>query len=179
MRRSQVYLTEAQRLGHTGSWAIDVANQRGIHSSEEHHRLFGFDPGEGIPAWEEWERRIHAEDRDRAMATFARGLRERVDFETEYRIVRPDGTMRYVHAVGHPVFSAAGDLVEFVGTSIDITERKKAEDALRRSEAYLAEAQRLSQTGSFGWNVASGRSSGRTRLSEYSAMTRLPLPLST
>ena len=63
----------------------------------------------------------------------------------EYRIVRPDGTIKYVQAVGHPVFSPSGDLVEFVGTSIDVTERKKAEDALRRSEAYLAEAQRLSQ----------------------------------
>ena len=65
LRRSQVYLTEAQRVSHTGSWAIDVVNRRGIHSSEEHRRLYGFDPSEAIPAWEEWEQRIHPEDRER------------------------------------------------------------------------------------------------------------------
>jgi PAS domain S-box-containing protein len=156
LRRSQAYLTEAQRLSHTGSWAFDVANRRGIHSSEEHHRLFGFGPGDEMPAWEDWRARIHPEDRERAMGAIEQAIRERTDFEMSYRTVRPDGTIRYADAVGHPVFSPSGDLIEFVGTTVDVTERKRAEEALRRSEAYLTEAQRLSHTGSFGWSVATG-----------------------
>ena len=96
LRRSERYLAEAQRLSHTGSWAIDVASRRGIHSSEEHHRLFGFEPGADMPPWEDWVQRIHPEDRERIVATMEQGIRERTDFEMDYRTVHPDGTIRYV-----------------------------------------------------------------------------------
>jgi PAS domain S-box-containing protein len=132
LRRSQAYLTEAQRLSHTGSWALDVASRRAIHSSEEHHRLFGFDPDGDMPVWEDWVQRIHPEDRERAMGTIEQGIRERRDFEMDYRTVHPDGTIRCAQAVGHPVFSRSGDLIEFVGTTVDITERKRADEALHK-----------------------------------------------
>jgi two-component system sensor histidine kinase/response regulator len=129
LRRSEAYLGEAQRLSHTGSWALDVATGQFIHSSEEHHRLFGFDPREGIPVWKDWARRVHREDREGTWDRIRRGISERTDFELDYRTVNPDGTIKYVHALGHPVFNAAGDLVEFVGTSIDVTQRRRAEEA--------------------------------------------------
>ena len=73
-----------------------------------------------------------------------------LDYEHDHRIVLPDGTVKHIHAIGHPVRDEAGKLVEYVGTAMDVTERKRAEDALRRSEAYLAEGQRLSPHGQLG-----------------------------
>jgi PAS domain-containing protein len=77
------------------------------------------------------------------------------DFDVHFRITLPDGTTKHMYGTGHPVFNQSGDVGEFVGIAMDVTERKQAEEALRRSENYLAEAQGLSHTGSFGWNVAS------------------------
>ena len=154
LRRSEAYLTEAQRLSHTGSWAFDVANRRGIHSSEEHHRLFGFDPGADMPAWEDWVERIHPEDRERAMGAIEQGIRERTDFEMDYRTVHPDGTIRYVQAVGHPVLSSSGDLVEFMGTAVDVTERKRADEALYKTQMELAHVTRMSTLGELTASIA-------------------------
>src|SRR5262249_47985502 len=112
LRRSEAYLAEAQRLSHTGSWAVDYANRRPIHSSEEHHRLFGFDPAAGMPPWRDWMDRIHPEDRATTKAIVERSTREKIDLEMDYRICHPDGTVRYVHDVGHPALNAAGDVVE-------------------------------------------------------------------
>src|SRR5258708_39562029 len=72
------------------------------------------------------------------------------------RILQSGGGGKYIHSIGHPVFRASGDLIEFIGTAIDVTERKRAEESLRASEAYLAEAQKLSQTGSWAWSPDQG-----------------------
>jgi PAS domain S-box-containing protein len=142
LRRSEVYLAEAQRLSHIGSWAFNVATRRIIHSSAEYHRLFGFDSGGVIPDWDDWVRRIHPEDRETTRDTIEQRIRERMDFELDYRVVHPDGTIKYLHALGHPVLNPSGDLVEFVGTSIDLTERKLAEAEARGSEQRYREIQR-------------------------------------
>jgi PAS domain S-box-containing protein len=134
LRRSEAYLAEAQRLSHTGSWAFNVATRQFIHSSEEHYRLFGFDSRGGMPVWEDWVRRLHPEDRERTIDAVEQRIRERTDFELDYRTGHANGTIKYIHALGHPVFDSSGDLVEFVGTSIDMTEHKRAEAALRASE---------------------------------------------
>src|SRR5882762_5358643 len=134
LRRSEAYLAEAQRLTHTASWARNVATEEITHSSEEHSRLYGFDPEEGAPSFEALYQRVHPEDRDRGFETYDRAVGERTDFEVDYRTVLPDGTIKYLHAIGHPVVNAAGDLVEYVGTVMDVTERKRAEEALRASE---------------------------------------------
>jgi PAS domain S-box-containing protein len=151
LRQSEVYLAEAQRLSHTGSWAWDIASDKYVYVSEEDSRIWGLDPQEGSPARETVFRRIVPEDRNRVEESFQKSLREKVDTVDEYRIELPDGTIKHVHTIRHPVLNDAGDIVKFVGTSIDITERKRAEEALRRSEAYLAESQRLTHTGSFAY----------------------------
>jgi len=165
LRRSEAYLAEAQRLTHTGSFARNVAagkltessEQHSLtHSSDEHSRLYGFDPERGIPSSEEFRQRIHPEDRDGALEKFERAVAERTDVEVDFRTVLPDGTIKNLHAISHPVVNTAGDLVEYVGTVMDVTDRKQAEETLRRSEAYLAEAQRLTHTGSWALNVATG-----------------------
>ena len=152
LRRSEAYLAEAQKLTHTGSWAVNVATGERSHSSAEHFRLFGFDPERGVPSGKELLQRIHPEDRDRTRETFERAVGERADVEVDYRAVLPDGTIKFLRSVGHPVFTAAGDLVEYIGTTMDVTERKLAEEALRQREKELREVQDLAQLGSWQWD---------------------------
>src|SRR5256886_7638456 len=127
LRRSEAYLADAQRLTHTGSWAWNIATREIRHSSEEHFRLYGFDPARRVPSPEEFWQRIHPDHRPEVVDTFDRAWRAGRDFEAHFRIVLPDATTKYVHGVGHPVFNASGDLVEFVGTLVDVTERWRAD----------------------------------------------------
>jgi C4-dicarboxylate-specific signal transduction histidine kinase len=138
LRRSERYLAEAQRLTHTGSWGWRIPGHDASHLSGEWYRMYGFDPEAGVPTWEERLQRIHPEDRAIHQETITRSIREKSDYEIEFRILPPSGTVRYIHAVGHPVMGASGDVVELVGSSIDITERKRAE-LLRDGENCILE----------------------------------------
>jgi PAS domain S-box-containing protein len=154
LRRSEAYLAEAQRLSHTGSWAIDYANTKILHSSAEHHRLFGFDPTGGTPPWRDWWLRVHPDDRAMTDEIIGGSYREHTDFELDYRICRPDGTIKYLHVVGHPVLSTAGDVIEFVGTSIDMTERRQAEESRQDAQNKLAHANRVTTMGQLTASIA-------------------------
>jgi len=158
LRQSEAYLAESQRLTHTGSWAFDLASNTYVYVSEEDFRIWGFDPQDGLPTGEAVSQRIHPEDRNRWRKNFERALREKVDSFDDYRIVLPDGTVKHIHTIRHPVLNGAGDVIKLVGTSMDITERKRAEEALRRTGAYLSEGQRLTHTGSFAWSAATRQS---------------------
>jgi PAS domain S-box-containing protein len=136
LRRSESNLAEAQKLTHTGSWAWRVAGRDALHLSEEWYRIYGFDPEKGMPAWEQRLQRIHPEDRAKWQGAIDQAIREKSDYEVEFRILLPDGTAKYIHTVGHPVLDAYGDLAEFVGSATDITDRK-------RSEVLLAGEKRL------------------------------------
>jgi transcriptional regulator with PAS, ATPase and Fis domain/HAMP domain-containing protein len=153
LQSSEAYLEEAQKLTHTGSWVWKVAGGDALHLSDEWYRIYEFDPEKGMPGWEERLQHLHLEDRDRWQKTIDRAIREKSEYDIEFRIVLPDGAVKYIHTVGHPVLNANGELVQFVGSSTDITERVRADQTLRRSEGYLAEAQRLSRSGSWAWNV--------------------------
>jgi PAS domain S-box-containing protein len=155
LRSSEAYLAEAQRLSQTGSWA-NGAKGEPRYWSEQCYHVLGFDPAEPLPSLETIFQRIHADDRAAMREKLDRSIRDKADFEVDMRIIHPVTGIRYIRSTGHPVVDIRSDLREMVGTVIDITEHKRAEEALRRSEAYLAEAQRLSHTGSFGWKVSSG-----------------------
>ncbi|PYX46683.1 MAG: hypothetical protein DMG79_15710, partial [Acidobacteria bacterium] len=157
LRRSESYLAEAQRLTHTGSGAWRVPGWDALYLSDEWYRIYGFDPKDGLSAWKDRLQRMHPEDRDRVQETKDRAISAKSDYEVDHRIVLADGTLKYTHTVGHPVLNASGEVEQFVCTMMDITERKKAEEALRQSETYLAEAQRLSHTGSWAWNIGANR----------------------
>src|SRR5580698_5321794 len=109
-----------------------------LHSSEEHSRLYGFDPDRGVPSLEEMLERIHPEDRPGVIELAERANSEGKDFEAHFRIVLPEGTTRYLHGVGHPVLNASGSAIEFVGILMDVTEQKRAE-ALRDGESRVLE----------------------------------------
>jgi PAS domain S-box-containing protein len=129
LQRSEAYLAEAQRLTHTGSWAWRVAGGDAVHLSEEWYRIYGFDPENGPPAFEECRQRTHPEDRAKWQGAIDRAIAEKSEYEVEFRILLPDGSVKHIHTVGHPVLNVSGDLVQFVGSSTDITERKRAEQA--------------------------------------------------
>ncbi|HET7892344.1 MAG TPA: PAS domain-containing protein [Candidatus Sulfotelmatobacter sp.] len=138
LRDSETYLAEAQRLSHTGSWAGAPGMGEIRYWSEECYRLLGFDPQDGRPRIETFLQRIHADDQAKFKEAVETASRDKADFELDYRIVRPGGEVRDVHAIGHPVLSAKGDLVEFVGTVMDVTERKRSE-ALHEGEIRILE----------------------------------------
>jgi PAS domain S-box-containing protein len=125
--------------------------------SDELYRIYGFDPKEGVPSWEERLQRVHPEDRNNWREAIEKATREKSDCEMEFRIVLPDGTVKWIHSVSHPVLTATGQLVEFVGSSSDVTERKLAEEALerlRKHEAELAHMNRVSVMGEMAASLA-------------------------
>ncbi len=157
LRRSESYLAEAQRVTHTGSWAWRVAGRDALHLSEEWYRIYGFDPEEGLSAWEERLQRIHPEDRAKWQEATDRAIGEKSDYEVEVRILLPDGTVKYIHTVGHPVLNASGDVVQFVGSVIDVTERKRAEEErerLRQAQADLAHVSEVTTMGELSASLA-------------------------
>jgi len=138
LRRSESYLAEAQKVTHTGSWASDGTTHAALYWSEEMFRIFGFDPQQGLPMRDQWLQRIHPEDRDKVKRQASdRMFLQKVDSDVEFRIVLPDGTIKHIHGLAHPVLSLNGELVEVVGTAIDVTERKRAEEKIQQSEKEL------------------------------------------
>src|SRR6267154_902943 len=137
LQESESNLAEAQRLTHTGSWAWQVAGREALHLSGEWYRIYGFDPEEGMPGWEERLQRVHPEDRAKWQGAIDRAIVEKSEYKVEFRILLPDGTVKYIHTVGHPVLNASGDLTEFVGSATDITERKRAEVLLAGEKRLL------------------------------------------
>jgi PAS domain S-box-containing protein len=153
LRRSEAYLAEGQRTSHTGSWGWNVATGT-LFWSQEHFRIFGFDPGTAKPSYRMFLERIHPKDRLFVEHAVDRAVRERSDLEMDYRIVLPDGSTKYLQSLGHPVIRDSGDLVEFVGTVIDATERKRAEEALREAQAELAHVTRVTTLGEMTASIA-------------------------
>ena len=157
LRQSEAYLAEAQRLTHTGSWAWSPVAAQGHYWSEEMFRIFGFDPQQGLPTHEKFWRRVHPEDRNKVDEHIQRAVSHKVDYVVVHRIVLPDGTLKHVQSIGHPLHGATGDVVEYVGTAIDVTERKRAEEereTLRQLEADLARINRVSMMGELAASLA-------------------------
>jgi formate hydrogenlyase transcriptional activator len=133
LRRSQAYLEEGQRLTHTGSWAWNVKRQENVYWSDEQYRIYGFDPARDSSTYREAFERIHPDDRPEFLERLAKALAGKHDFEYDYRVVLPDGTTKYVKTVGHPVLNEAGEVEELVGTGVDVTEQRLADDALQKA----------------------------------------------
>lgn len=145
LRQSEAYLTESQKLTHTGSWAYNAGGI--VYWSEEMFRIFAFDPQEGYPSPDEFFERIHPEDRDWLRERVHAVLDEKIDHSHDHRIVLPDGSVKHIHVIGHPVLNDAGDVVEVVGTLVDITERKRTQEALQVAQAQLEHITRVATLG--------------------------------
>jgi PAS domain S-box-containing protein len=127
LQRSEGYLTQSQKLTHTGTWAWDPRTEWALYCSGEMFRIFGLDPAESMPTRKTLRQRVHPEDRDQIDKQFEMALRKKVDGFVEFRVVRPDGTVRHINSSGHPVLDEDGKIIEFVGTAVDVTESKRAE----------------------------------------------------
>jgi PAS domain S-box-containing protein len=146
LRRSEAYLAEGQRLSHTGSGSWNVVTGE-VFWSQETYRIYGVDPGQTQPSYDVFFGIVHPEERLFLEQAFERVVRDRSDYDVEFRIIRPDGRVRHIHSVDHPVFDEAGHVTEVVGTVVDVTERKRAEEALQKAQAELAHVTRVMTMG--------------------------------
>jgi len=132
LRRNEKILLEAQRLGHTGSWSLDLASGT-VTSSPEALKVFGVSPGEDYSSPDFWFNRIHPDDGDRVRALFEKSVMERTKYKADHRIVLPDGTIKHQQSVGSPVVDARGEMIEFLGAIIDTTEHVRAREELEEA----------------------------------------------
>lgn len=154
LQRRQAYMAEGQRISHIGSWAWDVSRRAISFWSLEHFRIMGLDPAGGLPTYAQLAPMVHPDDLGFIDANFERAVREPADFDHGYRIIRPDGTLRHVRTFGRPVFDQDGALTEYVGTIIDVTEQKRAEEMLRETQAELARVSRMMTLGELTASIA-------------------------
>jgi PAS domain S-box-containing protein len=133
LRRSEAYLAETQHLSHTSSWAFDVRRREFVYRSAEVYHLFGFDPGEAAATQQAFRNRILPEDRLRTIDAASRAIRENADFEVDFRVALPDGSVKHVHSVGHPIVNSDGEVVELVGTHLDVTAQSEAREKLQQA----------------------------------------------
>ena len=145
LRRSEASLAQAQQISRTGSWRWNVATGA-ISWSAEHFHIFDFNPGTTQPTYDVYLSRVHPEDRAALEHALDRAVRNKSQFQCEYRIILPDGSIKILQSVGQPDSTEGRDL-QFVGTVMDITERKRAELALQNAQADLIRAARLTTMG--------------------------------
>ena len=152
LRRSEAFLAEGQRLSHTGSWAWKVCSGE-LLFSQETFRILDFDPQQPAPSFHDAMERIHADDRTFVHSVLDSAARERTNYEFEARLSLPDASVKYVHCVGHLPAEETAD-PEFVGTVMDITERKRAEESLQAAQSQLAHMSRVTTMGELAASIA-------------------------
>ncbi|MEP6506661.1 MAG: PAS domain-containing protein [Gemmatimonadales bacterium] len=132
LRRSEAYLAEGERISHTGSWAWNIKSDT-QYWSQEMFRICGFDPAEGPPTLTEALTRIHPEDARRVESSLSDAIAVSGDVEGDYRLILPDGSMKYIHYLAHPVVPKSGPIIEYFGTVVDMTVQKRDEEQLNSS----------------------------------------------
>ncbi len=133
LKCSEAYLHEAQRLAHMGSSVRNVSSGDFI-ASPEFQRIFGFDPDKEKPTFEMFRDRIHPDDVLGVVEIVNKARSEKRDYEADFRIVLPNGSIRHCHTVAYPAFDSSGDVAEYFTTILDVTERKQAAEVLQRSQ---------------------------------------------
>src|ERR1700726_3108018 len=148
LQRTEFYLSEGQRLAHMGTWACNLVTRQIFHSSDENARLYGFDPNQGVIPFERFYHTIYPEDEAAVRAKLESAIRIGKDYDVEFRIRRPDGSTRFLRGIGH--HNPSAEPGEYVGVTMDITERKRAEEErekLHQLEADLAHINRVNMMG--------------------------------
>jgi len=178
LRKNAAMLEQSEKLTSTGSWEWDVKTGT-ITWSDNLYRLRGYAPGE-VPTDEATCRQmIHPDDRQDATTLLAKAIATRRPMEHVYRAISKDGGIRFFHARFAPLFSVSGEVVRIVGNAQDITDRKLAEEKLKKSQALLAQAEQLAELGSWEWIWRRTKSRGPTSATAWPTWTRAcpPPPL--
>src|SRR5204863_7216552 len=137
LRHSEAFLTEGQRISHTGSWSWNVSSGK-VAWSEEHFRIFGFDPDKTDPSFQLFLETVHPKDRSFIERSLNEAVRQRTGFDIEFRIALVDGSIKHVQGVGRPALGPLGEVDSYTGTTVDISERKR-DEALFAGEKRLLE----------------------------------------
>src|SRR3954469_25379457 len=137
LRRSEAFLTQGQRISHTGSWSWHVPTGK-VAWSEEHFRIFGVDPEKTEPTLQLFLETVHPEDRSFIERSVDEAVREKRDFDLEFRIALADGSIKHVQGVVRPAVGESGEVDRYIGTTVDISDRKRGE-ALFTGEKRLLE----------------------------------------
>jgi PAS domain S-box-containing protein len=141
LRLSETYLAETQHLSHTSSWAWDEIRREFVYLSDELYHLFGVEAGKESDLLQTYHDRILPEDQPGVIEATRRAIRDKTDFEINFRIGLPDGTRKHVRSVGHPVLNNEGDLIQLVGTNVDVTEQYEANEKLQRAFDEIKKSQ--------------------------------------
>ena len=155
IKRSEAYMAQGQRLTRTGSWALNVRTKRCFWSPEL-FRILDYDPASTDPSISAFLDRVHPNDRSAIQQNIDLTIHTGKDFAHDYRLLLDSGAIKYVHSTGHPVANKFGEIIEIIGAAAEITDRIYAELALKRSEFYLAEAEKISHTGCWARNTTTG-----------------------
>ena len=151
LRRGEMYLAEAQRLSQTGSFGWSVSSGE-IFWSEESFRIFGYDKTPSVTL-DMILQRVHPEDRALVRGTIERASSEGKNFDYEYRLLMPDGSVKHVHVVAHAVRDHVSQL-EFIGALMDVTAAKQAGEELHKTQAELAHVTRVTTLGELTASIA-------------------------
>ncbi len=149
-KRVEEALSQAQRLSRTGNWIYNATTMQYLYWSDGSYRIWGFDPRQGLPSRQSMWERIHPEDRDRVWGAVQEAVRQKRDFVAEFRLLLPDGTIKWVEGTSYHVFSPQGTVSEVIATTVDVTERRRAQDErekLRQLELDFAHMNRVSMMG--------------------------------
>jgi PAS domain S-box-containing protein len=156
LTRMSELLSESQKIAHLGSFEY-VVDTRTTVWSEEEFRIYGLDPSGPSPAYDVMiAKHIHPDDAGLLNETFGVAMQNGSIYELEHRIVHPDGSVHFVYDRAYPYFDANGRLIRYIGATLDITERKKAEDTLRQMNKRLDMAQTAAQAGVWDWDITTG-----------------------
>ena len=155
LKQSGQRLELAYQAAGAGYWDWDIPSQC-LYWSRELYKLFGLDPDKDKPSFDTWKKVIHPDDRENAYSRTQRVIKEKLPFYNEYRVIHPDGQVYWVSSLGRITYSQSGQPLRVTGISIDITERKQMEEALRESESLFRESQLAAFIGSYKTDFTTG-----------------------
>src|SRR5262245_60361629 len=169
LEQHRACLERAQAVAHIGSWVAELDGSGHVGWSSETHRIFGVPAGQFDGTSEAFFELVHTDDRDAVRAAGAASIERDRSFDIEHRIVRPDGTVRWVQECGSLLRDAKGNAVRMIGTVQDITERRQLEDQLRQ-------AQKMEAIGRLAGGIAHDLNNALTTMAGYAELALGELP---